>query len=213
MVGVLGDAYRLGGPDYLEAHIYPSREAMHDMLVREALAVGAAVVAEYEVMHEAWHGYPRIHVAASTPLDRLRPLLVHEAMHALLHGSIDYYLPVCSTDPVTLQLASTTVKDLEVSVEMARRGFWKELEALASMLETSGDCCRVETVSDELRRYVAMLPLGRPDARCSTLLGAVTSLLEELYERARRGERVWSEVCRLARAIEDAMKKCRVIGL
>ncbi len=205
LLRILEEAYRLGGPDYLELHVYPDRKSMEVRLAEDAARLGVSVVAVYEVMHEAWHGYPRVHVSASTPTSLLKPLLVHEAMHALLHGSLEYYMPACSTSPIATHVAATAVKDLEVSVEMVKRGFRREVEKLAYMLQEPA-CSTIEGLSDVLRKYAMLLPLEvywKPS--CKGIEKAL-NLLHQAYLLTKKGRRAWNTTCRLAETVEEVVE-------
>ena len=209
MARVVASTYqRLGrSPDYLELHVYPGRAELEAALRSEAAAVGAAVTAVYEAVHEAWHGYPRIHVAASPPP---RPhVLVHEAFHALLHGSLEYYVLPCTVDPLAGHAAATAVKDLEVAVEMARAGFRAEAEAVARDTPVPTGCGSGEDLLDALRGCALRLPLngcqGCGAGGSCGLAEAVRALGELCRGYAAGGERPWRSVCRVARAVEKAL--------
>jgi hypothetical protein len=175
---------------------------MEAKLIAEASALGVSVIAFYEVMHEAWRGYPRIHVATGTSDARL---LRHEALHALLHGSLDYYIVACPNDisAEALQIASTVVKDLEVALEAKRCGLGDVLEYQPG--EVYGDCCSPEVVSDELRAATIQLARGeKPTTRC-----ALATVVKALHELVASGERPWTHVCRVAKLVDDYLRMCR----
>ncbi len=155
-------------PSIVDVYIYHSRDRMLAALEREAMQVGVAVVADYLVMHEAWRGWPRIHVdygrCSLLPWHTFKALLLHEAGHSVLHGNLLAY--VVSIPRVSwpggkvveaAYVASTAVKDLEVSLLLKADGFTDELEEYAryvagSMAELS---CRDPLELLELAKLLA----------------------------------------------------------
>ena len=134
LLGVLARVYSMGGPELVEARVYRSLETMEAWLAGEEQRLGVVVAARFPVSHEAWTGVPRIHLAVDplyTSLNRFAdPLTGHEALHALLHGSLEYYLSEPGLDPLAFYVAATTLKDLEVHVEMSRRRLSDMLQGL-----------------------------------------------------------------------------------
>lgn len=129
-------------PELLEVYVYESTELKLRELLREATELGVAVVGDYPVAHEAWMGWPRIHVdyEKCKALDQatLRALLVHECAHSVLHGSIAGYVVLLEKSLAErlgksamelAYLASTVVKDLEVHEYLAAHGLSDEVEA------------------------------------------------------------------------------------
>lgn len=119
---------RVGGVDYIELYFYSSSREKLMFLEGEALDLGVIAVGDFIVMHEAWRGWPRIHVdfERCSILDEhhLNAVVVHELCHAVLHGSPLYYMvsfnPVefSALDPSDvariIYISSTIVKDFDV---------------------------------------------------------------------------------------------------
>ncbi|MET1101454.1 MAG: hypothetical protein ABWW69_03110 [Pyrodictiaceae archaeon] len=129
-------------PDYVELHVYLDRRAMISSLAEEMLELGMNLAPAYTVMHDAWKGYPRIHVNLEE-VDRLprtimRSLVLHEAAHSVLHGSLEYYvvgLPGTSSDELLVySLLSAGYKDLEVAELLRALGLEDELKRYAEWI-------------------------------------------------------------------------------
>jgi hypothetical protein len=156
-------AYRVleSSPELLELYIYESSEVKRRVLLSEALELGISVLGDYPVSHDAWTGWPRIHVdyEACRDLRReyLRALLYHEAVHSILHGSLASY--IVSTGDLegrllevdlleAVYLASVVVKDIEVHSYLAER-----------------------KLHDILREYYEYTSSSLREVRCSALPG------------------------------------------
>ena len=114
--------------DYVEVYVYENSVSKRSFLLREGLELGVMVLGDYIVSHDAWRGWPRIHIdyelCENLSREYLDALLIHEATHSILHGSIAYYLISFSKELVEkfglekaseiVYLASTIVKDLDV---------------------------------------------------------------------------------------------------
>jgi len=133
---------KLGADVYVEVYVYSSKYLKRAVIEELASAYGVSVVGEYVVMHEAWSGLPRIHVDAelcSSIEERYaRALLVHEAAHALLHGTLLSYMLNIPGDRVgklaglaEVYVASTIVKDMQVHKLLINSGFVDEVVAYA----------------------------------------------------------------------------------
>lgn len=127
-------------PELLEIYVYESTQLKLRELSRTALELGISVICDYPLAHEAWIGWPRIHIdyekCRQLNQNTLRALLVHECTHSLLHGSLDSYIVQPSRELVEvlgdtlvelLYLASTIVKDLEVHEYLVTHGFTNEV--------------------------------------------------------------------------------------
>ncbi|RLG62648.1 hypothetical protein DRN84_01345 [Candidatus Geothermarchaeota archaeon] len=108
-------------PDYLEIYLYESTRDMEARLYRDATEVGAYYSGDiYFAMHDAYYGWPRIHIC----LELLKRLskdiwiggLLHEATHAILHGSIEYYLVSIPSDLNAYCLANKLSRDYCLSI-------------------------------------------------------------------------------------------------
>ncbi len=185
-------------PSIVDVYIYHSRDRMLAALEREAVQVGVAVIADYPVMHEAWRGWPRIHIdygrCSLLPWRTFRALLFHEAGHSVLHGNLLAYMVSIPRVPwpggrvlEAAYVASTAVKDLEVSLLLKANGFAGELEEYAryvagSMAELD---CREPLELLELAKLLApYAALGRrPPSR--VLRGNCRALAAEVMEALR----------------------------
>ncbi len=151
---------------------------------------------EYEtgLYHEAYDDYPRIHVVVEDYIVWPRSLrtstVVHEAVHAVLHGRFEFYV-ASGDDPRLLHAALTTVKDLEVSLWMAKHGFREELGVLREYWDARVQGCGLlEEVMDEARRLAVYVALGvNPSWKCGRLS---EKLYNTLVELARCKPRPWA---------------------
>jgi len=142
----LGKFYsRIGGPPLVEVYIYASRELKLAHIEELASRYGVAVVGDFITMHEAWNGWPRIHVdyEQCSKLDRryVEALLIHEAAHSVLHGSPIYYVvdvpPEAYSDPAEMALiyvASTIVKDMDVYRLLSESGLKEYIEVYSDFI-------------------------------------------------------------------------------
>lgn len=132
-------------PAFVEVIVYGSSSRRLEVLYEEAIELGVEVLGDYVVSHEAWRGWPRIHVDYEKS-SKLEPevfssLLVHEAVHSILHGRRDYYSFSLSSSFLdelhthlgieVFYLASTVVKDLEVHKYLVTTGYRKYVEKYA----------------------------------------------------------------------------------
>ncbi len=130
-------------PSLVEVYVYENTKAKLRVLEEEAISSGVLVVGDYVTLHEAWRGWPRIHVdyekTRSLKPKHLEALLIHEAVHSVLHGSPLYYL--VTMDPELIEAygyenalklvytASTIVKDLEVHKFLVDQGCREQVKA------------------------------------------------------------------------------------
>jgi len=119
-----------GGPEFVEIYVYGSRIEKLTYLEIEARDLGIVAIGDFITLHEAWRGYPRIHISleelTNIPSDVVRTLLIHEAAHSVLHGSLQYYIVSITNKELlaridreellrAMYMVSTAVKDLEVA--------------------------------------------------------------------------------------------------
>ncbi len=137
---VLNEFYsRVDGPLIVEVYIYSTK---YDKIIIENLAVkhGVTVIGNFITMHEAWSGWPRIHIdfESCSKLSKryVKALLIHEAAHSILHGSPLFYAidipPKLLENPIDLSLiylASTIAKDIDVYRFLSEKSFINEIEA------------------------------------------------------------------------------------
>jgi hypothetical protein len=143
VIEILSTAYRDLGetPDYLEVYVYESTLVKQEVLIREAIKMGVPLIGDYPVSHDAWYGWPRIHVdyekCRGLSERQLRALVYHEAGHSILHGSLtSYFISIKSNNLNRLNLdaleaiylASVVVKDLDVHYFLSRRGLGRVIE-------------------------------------------------------------------------------------
>jgi hypothetical protein len=84
-------------PDRIAIHLWEKEKDFQEFDVREKAELGITTAGESEFLatHEAWRGFPRIHVS----LEKIRVLnegviqglVQHEVAHALLHGRPEFY--------------------------------------------------------------------------------------------------------------------------
>lgn len=84
-------------PPYLRLKIWKNNKDIQDFYRQEKEELGIVTDAEsgFLATHEAWRGYPRIHICherlKGVPDPVIRGVLHHEIGHALFHGSIEFY--------------------------------------------------------------------------------------------------------------------------
>lgn len=204
-------AESMGGPPYVELHFYGSTAEKRALIERESFDVGAIVVSDYVVMHEAWRGWSRIHIdyeaCRGLSRDILEALLFHELAHAVLHGSPLHYtiiinveeLPqVCNFEEALklVYMASTIVKDIEVCEFLFRRGFNKALRNYANFLaEAQANITTLSNLESAFNLakllvpclYVEECPLIKGFSTNDKHLRLVKALLQALSEFKERG--------------------------
>ncbi len=130
-------------PLLVEVFVYENTTLKLHVLEEEAKSSGVLVIGDFITLHEAWRGWPRIHVdyerIHGLEDKYVKALLIHEATHSVLHGSPLYYLVSISPELVeahgfedALRLvytASTIVKDLEVHGFLVQQGYMDQVEA------------------------------------------------------------------------------------
>ncbi len=223
-LGVLREVYlaaegRGEHPGFVELHVYGDRGLLRAFLSEEASRLGVSVDAEFVVMHEAWTGVPRIHVPLEARGSRwFRPLLGHEAVHSVLHGSLAYYV-VEAPEPsrrglLAAYAAAATVKDLEVHTWAAMAGlrwllegmraYWLREARLGEMA-----CSSLEELFDAARAATAWIaedlepPLPR---RCRVALEPLLGLLRSAAREWLEGRgRPWERVGEAARLFLEAL--------
>jgi hypothetical protein len=94
---VLGRADPSSTPPYLRITIWKHRKDLQDFYRQEKEGLGIVTSEESDFLatHEAWRGYPRIHIChqrikgVQDPV--IEGVLHHEIGHALFHGSMEFY--------------------------------------------------------------------------------------------------------------------------
>ncbi|RLG73740.1 MAG: hypothetical protein DRO23_08290 [Thermoprotei archaeon] len=124
-------------PELVEVYVYGSSREKILFLETEARDLGVIAVGDFVTVHEAWRGWPRIHVdyekCRSLQLEYVKALILHEAAHSVLHGSPLYYMVNIDRKLIEdfgfeyaakiIYLSSTVVKDLDVHKLLAEHGY------------------------------------------------------------------------------------------
>lgn len=141
---VFEKAGMLSTPPHVCITIWKTVEELHAFYQNERKELGVVVgdEADFLATHDAWRGYPRIHICQ----ERLqgisdavvRGVIHHEIIHAVLHGTPEFYTfrfskelqeasRISGLDGSLLQqcvyLLSVAIKDFEVVQWLAERGF------------------------------------------------------------------------------------------
>ena len=139
----------------IDVYLFESSHSMNAFLIEESRALGVLThpIDSFIASHDAWRGTPRIIIC----MERLRPLservkrgvIEHEIGHALLHGSLVYYLLSIPDDYLAIEekfevisdfaansfyLISIAVKDYEVTRFLLRKGFFEDQKAYIEFL-------------------------------------------------------------------------------
>ncbi len=217
-------------PVYAEVLLFENRERAERFYDAESYRLGVVggVQKLYLGFHDAWLGYPRVGFVVGE-IERLgealaAPIILHEASHTVLHGSIIYYtLPhhlLGLISPLRfdrelgiliLNSIFTGVKDFEVSELMLKLGYRSHAEAYASfVLKTSREDVE-EWREAEGSPSLELLHITR---RLKDVLAAAPiPTLRELMKREARylgrkgGQFVWSYLEHVSRLSGDTFEK------
>jgi hypothetical protein len=145
----------LSPPAYLCITIWKTMEELQDFCRREKETFGVITGEETEFLatHDAWRGYPRIHICQERlrgiPGAILQGVIHHEMSHALHHGTQEFYTfrfsrrlqeagRSCGLDLPLLQqfvyFLSVAIKDWEVVQWLAETGLGFSQRALVEHL-------------------------------------------------------------------------------
>ena len=175
VISILKEFYNLvedKAPLYVEVYIYEQSLDKFLVLEKEALELGVIAVGDFITLHEAWRGWPRIHIdfekCADLHRDILRSLIIHEAAHSVLHASPIYYVVSIPLDilkdlPIEvayriLYYASIAVKDLEVSQFLYSLNLKDELFNYSKFLEPYIKECMCSNIEDLLELAKLITP-------------------------------------------------------
>ena len=180
---------------YVELLVYGSKREKISFLRREAEELGIVVVGDFKTLHEAWRGYPRIHVSQEDVEDldmaTIEALVAHEAVHAYLHGSPTSYViylpsavvesfPDPSEAYAVAYLIASAIKDLEVHRAMLELGLVKYLKRYAlfcaKQLEEV-ECRRGEeltVIANAIKLLTPFYILSEEPPKCKWLLNTDT---------------------------------------
>lgn len=141
----------IAGPPFLRITIWKRIEELQSFYQQEKDELGVVTGEDIEFLatHEAWRGYPRIHICEErvkvVPAAVLQGVLHHEIAHAVLHGTPEFYTfrfseslqeagRTCGLDLGLLQqcvyLLSIAVKDHDVVTWLAGIGLGNSQLAL-----------------------------------------------------------------------------------
>lgn len=209
----------LRAPVLVEVYIYEDTERMRRNLEKESLESGVSVIGLYPLSHEAWRGWPRIHIDYSMVRgmegNTLRALLLHEAGHSVLHGGVEYYI-VSANPPEGLTLeealkavysASTTVKDLEVATLLYRLGYKEELIAYTRFTASQVPSVECDSLIErlELAKLLApLVPLGIEvgdlplSGKCKTMARYIIDIMRKLNDPGSLDEKISKLIRELA---------------
>jgi hypothetical protein len=131
-------------PDRLKIHVYHRLDELQNFFRKEKdeLGIVSEGEAEFIAIHEAWRGYPRIHICAerikNLPEAVVLGAVQHELAHAILHGRPEFYTfrfsrPLISASEALgfdiqwlqqcVYLLSIALKDGEVVSRLVEIGF------------------------------------------------------------------------------------------
>jgi len=223
-------------PERLSIHVFHRTDELQRFFRQEKEALGVVGEGETEFIatHEAWRGYPRIHVCRER-MEKLSDSLVqgavqHELAHAILHGTPEFYTfrfsrqlvavsEACGLEMPMLQqviyLLSIALKDGEVVRRLAETGFQAGQIALLDYMLADTDA--EHAVWDAIRalrpqRKIAvasfmkfLLPLESLAAMKCDAAHRLRQLWEQGYGWLTVGER--RELTRFA--VETVHKACR----
>ena len=141
----------------VEVHVFESDSRFKGRITVEAEKVNVSSVEDlgFPVIHQCWTGIPKIFVSVERlsryDEDLQRAMIEHEAGHAILHGSLEYYIvnipswfrSSIDNEDLALKLiylTSIAVKDSEVTELLAKKGFSEsQLKLGLYMLKPSED--------------------------------------------------------------------------
>lgn len=170
ILSILEEAYTLFDEvsDLVEVYIYEDSNRLLQSLYRAAIELGVTAIGAYPVSHDAWFGWPRIHIDYSMcrglDMEVLKALLVHEATHTVLHGNIQSYtvalarVPQEFRKPEIIYLASVAVKDAEVFTYLARKSLIRYIEAYQRFVESEIRGVRCRSIEEILELAKLLTP-------------------------------------------------------
>ncbi len=197
---------------------------------KEALGVVTGEETEFLATHDAWRGYPRIHICQERlmgiPNSVIQGVIHHEIAHALNHGTLEFYTFTFSKgiqeaarsrglDMSHLQqcvyFLSVAIKDREVVLWLARIGLGFSQAALLRHLiaETEEERQAWEVVRDSgsLQKIVlaAFLKVLLPVETMGTAQAEETQNLRKEWDKAYAwlGEKEREGLLNLARQLMD----------
>lgn len=206
VLGIVKDFIeKVDGVDYLEIYFYGSSQQKILFIESEAIDLGVIAVGEFIAMHEAWRGWPRIHIdyekCNKLRDNHLRSVVVHEISHAILHGSPIYYsvvfqlsdIPELSLEDVArlLYIATTIVKDMDVHEFLIESGMGGLVEDYGDFIaeQYKGlECGNIEDILNLVKAlttciYTSQCKLLRTiNNSCIDIANRVIGMLKEFRE-------------------------------
>lgn len=207
--GFYGSLRNVSLPEFVEVYVYGTSHEKMMFLEAEARDTGVIVIGDFITVHEAWRGWPRIHVdyekCGSLEPGYVEALLLHEAAHSVLHGSPLYYLVDIDQQLIdslgfeyaakTIYLASTVVKDLDVHKFLVEHGYRsyveKYLEFLVNIQLKDARCSDVLSTLEFMKVLTPCIFLeskcmsigGTLHEDCRSLIKEITRALKEFTKK------------------------------
>ncbi len=94
---IIGKTVSGAAPDRISLYLWEKEKDFQEFDAREKAELGVVTGGDSEFLatHEAWRGYPRIHLSLEKirgiPEEIVRGVVQHEIGHALLHGKPEFY--------------------------------------------------------------------------------------------------------------------------
>jgi hypothetical protein len=200
----------LAAPAFISINIWRRMDELQFFYRKEKQQLGILTGQETEFLatHEAWRGYPRIHICQervkAVPDPVLQGVLHHEISHALHHGSLEFYTfvfsnklqetgRICGLDLALLQqcvyMLSVAIKDHDVVMWLTNIGLgFGQLHLLEYMISDTEDERRIWEVvhANAAHRKLALALFLK------TLL-PIEALVSLTFERADILENQWKE--------------------
>ncbi len=205
---VLGKTHRCESSSPLHLMVWKTLSSFQafNRSEKEALGVVTGEETEFLATHDAWRGYPRIHICqerlTGIPDSVIQGVVHHEIAHALKHGTLEYYTftftkelqdaaQSCGLDMALLQqcvyFLSVAIKDREVVQGLAQIGLgWSQVVLLRHLIletEEEGQVWEVIRESPPLRKIAF--------ATFLKILLPVVALIEIQAEGAQDLRRDW----------------------
>ena len=186
VLNIIREAYMKGeSPEILELHFYQDSSMLQTVV--EELGYSPTRI-ENIVSHEALKGKPRLHIALRQGIYALykseaEAIIAHEAMHAILHNTPQYY----QADSIMQLIALSILRDLEANQELLRRGLRKHLYGLQALWlyfhEGQLRCTTALETIESLHAITAWTPLNKMppiSSECEEKVIAIITLLPRL---------------------------------
>jgi len=198
-------------PPYLSVLIWKTTEKYHDFYQREKKELGVVTGEETDFLatHDAWRGYPRIHICQERLIGIdgtiVQGVIHHETGHALHHGAPEFYTfrfsnrlqeagRFCGLDLPLLQqcvyLLSVAIKDQDVTLWLAKNGLGSSQLALLDYLLS--DTEEEHQIWERIQEFHGLRKIAFA-AFLKTLL-PIEAMISAGLEGAQRFKDQWDEV-------------------